>query len=178
MSTLEYKDFEGISDLISLCLKQGDVEKGRSLIRTLRFVSNLPVGDTADDACKILYKVSQELRDILSSKRMELDEQTYKSILQAFEESLIPHDDSHEEQGEYLTTGDAAKKIGVSNQTVLNMIKDGRIKAIKPPGSKHWRIPASQFNKTDQQIKHLRQVVQDIHSNMDEEVTEKDLEDI
>jgi len=49
-----------------------------------------------------------------------------------------------------LSTGQAAKKVGVSSQTVLNWIESGKIEAIQTPGG-HWRIPAHQFRTTEKQ---------------------------
>lgn len=49
-----------------------------------------------------------------------------------------------------LTTGDVAKKLGVSNQAIINWIETGKIKAFQTPGG-HYRIPADQFRTTDEE---------------------------
>lgn len=49
-----------------------------------------------------------------------------------------------------LTTSEVAKYLRVTNTTVLNMIHDGRIIAIKLPGSldrNNYRIPMEQLEK-------------------------------
>ena len=48
---------------------------------------------------------------------------------------------------EMLSTGQVAKKLGVSTQAVINWIEAEKIEAIKLPGG-HYRIPADQFKTT------------------------------
>ena len=49
-----------------------------------------------------------------------------------------------------LSTGQVAKKLGVSTQAVINWIEAGKLEAIKLPGG-HYRIPANQFKTTIKQ---------------------------
>jgi len=49
-----------------------------------------------------------------------------------------------------LSTGDVAKKLGVSTQAVINWIEAGKMHAVKLPGG-HYRIPANQFKTTAKQ---------------------------
>lgn len=48
--------------------------------------------------------------------------------------------------GEFLTVGEVADKLRYSYQWVLWMLQEGRIKGIKPLGSR-WRIPQSEFDR-------------------------------
>lgn len=48
-----------------------------------------------------------------------------------------------------LTTGDVAKKLGISDQTVINWIGTGKMKAYQTPDG--HRIPADQFRTTEEQ---------------------------
>ena len=43
---------------------------------------------------------------------------------------------------EMLSTGKVAKIFGVSSNTVLNWIKEGKLDAVKTPGG-HYRVPIS-----------------------------------
>lgn len=49
-----------------------------------------------------------------------------------------------------LSTGDVAKKLGVSNQAIINWIENGKMKAFRSSGG-HYRIPEEQFRTTDEQ---------------------------
>lgn len=51
---------------------------------------------------------------------------------------------------EMWNTGKVAKKLGVSNQTVVNWIRAGRLKGVKLP-SGQYRVFAAQFRTTDVQ---------------------------
>ncbi|MBW2596603.1 MAG: helix-turn-helix domain-containing protein [Deltaproteobacteria bacterium] len=50
------------------------------------------------------------------------------------------------EVGEFLTVSEVADKLRYSYQWVLWMLQEGRIRGIKPLGSR-WRIPRSEFEK-------------------------------
>lgn len=50
------------------------------------------------------------------------------------------------EAGEFLTVKDLATKFSYSYQWVLWMLQEGRIKGIKPLGSR-WRIPRSEYER-------------------------------
>ena len=52
--------------------------------------------------------------------------------------------------GEMLSTGEVAKKLGVSTQAVINWIEAEKLEAIKLPGG-HYRVPADQFKTTTEQ---------------------------
>ncbi|KLU63580.1 helix-turn-helix domain protein [Peptococcaceae bacterium CEB3] len=58
----------------------------------------------------------------------------------------------HDKEGTktLLSTGDVAKKLGVSNQAVINWIENGKMKAFRSPGG-HYRIPAGQFRTTEEE---------------------------
>jgi len=49
-----------------------------------------------------------------------------------------------------LSTGQVAKKLGVSTQAIINWIEAEKIESIKLPGG-HYRIPADQFKTTAEQ---------------------------
>jgi excisionase family DNA binding protein len=182
MSTLTSHDFQELESMITIFLKEGKVEGTHSLIKTIKFIS--VAGDPAltHDANQLLIKASKQLKDLLILKRIELDAVEYEKWLEVFRDTStfesgnplgVPAQSVNDE---YLTTGEVAKKIGVSPQTVLNMIQDGRIKAEKL--SKHWRIPSSQFKEVDKKINDLRKVVHQLHSSIRQEVTDDDLEEI
>jgi len=152
-----------------------------SLIKTIKFISIAGDRSFNHDANQLLMETSKELKELLVSKRMELDTEKYEKWLEVFKETSIlelqePVAVEHSGNKEFLTTGEVAKKIGVSAQTVLNMINDGRIKAEKL--SKHWRIPSSQFSEVEQKIDSFRKVTHQLHSSIGQEVTEEDFEDI
>jgi len=50
------------------------------------------------------------------------------------------------ESGDFLTPGEVADKLRYSYQWVLWMLQDGRIKGIKPLGSR-WRIARSEYDR-------------------------------
>lgn len=54
------------------------------------------------------------------------------------------------ENKEMWNTGKVAKKLGISNQTVVNWIRAGRLKGLKLP-SGQYRVYADQFRTTDAQ---------------------------
>jgi len=58
--------------------------------------------------------------------------------------------DQNKEDSKMLSTGDVAKKLGVSNQAIINWIETGKLKAYRSPGG-HYRIPVDQFRTTDEQ---------------------------
>lgn len=60
------------------------------------------------------------------------------------------HLDKNEDDTKMLSTGDVAKKLGVSNQAVINWIEADKMKAFRSPGG-HYRIPSDQFRTTDEQ---------------------------
>lgn len=45
----------------------------------------------------------------------------------------------------YLTTGEAAKFLGVSYQTIKKLIRTGEIQAVVFPGMKHRRVAVSEL---------------------------------
>ncbi len=180
MNTLSSQDFKELNSIITIFLKEGKIEGTRSLVKTIKFISGDP--SLNHDANQTLNEISNKLKQLLLSKRMELDIEEYEKWLELFRETSTFElgNQALEEENpineEYLSTGDVAKKMGVSPQTVLNMIQDGRIKAEKL--SKHWRIPSSQFKEVDRKINNLQKVVHQLHSTIDQEVTEDDLEEI
>jgi excisionase family DNA binding protein len=183
MVTLDSHDFKELSSIITFFLRQGKIEGTHSLIKTIKFISSTGDHSLNNDANKLLMEVSKELKELLIINRAELDVSKYEKLLEMFRETSILEIDEpimivgRSENEEYLSTGEVAKKIGVSQQSVLNMIKDGRIKAEKL-STKHWRIPSSQFKEVDQKIHHLRKVTHQLHSSIGQEVTEEDLEEI
>ena len=50
------------------------------------------------------------------------------------------------EAGEFMTPGEVADKLRYSYQWVLWMLQDGRVKGIKPLGSR-WRIARSEYER-------------------------------
>lgn len=79
----------------------------------------------------------------------------------------------------FLSTGQAAKKLGVTDQTIINWITAGKIKAEKLP-SGHYRVYADQFRTTDEEDK----AFDDFFRRMDEKykhlppIDEDDLTDL
>ncbi|MCX7570995.1 excisionase family DNA-binding protein [Tumebacillus sp. DT12] len=182
MSGLDTHDFEKVSEAVSMHLRDGQVEISLSLVRTMRAL--LQTGKMAHDLAKIFEKLSRDVKDTLLCKHQELNEKEYHEMLDLFEETVAmsvykpANDESREDEQEvYLSTGETAKRIGVSQQTILNMIQDGRIKAIRPAGT-HYKIPASQFVQAEKDIREFERVVESLHSKYADEITEEDLDSI
>jgi len=50
----------------------------------------------------------------------------------------------------FISTGEAAKKLGVSDQTILNWIDAGKLKAERTIGG-HYRLNIDQFRTSEDQ---------------------------
>lgn len=46
-----------------------------------------------------------------------------------------------------MSTKEAAEYFGVTPFTIREWCKDGTLKAVKPPGTKSWRIPRESVEK-------------------------------
>jgi len=87
-------------------------------------------------------RIRQSLESLLTFTALEFDPEQV-GILQSFANSI-------KLDSEMLSTGQVAKKLGVSTQAVINWIEAGKLEAIKLPGG-HYRIPADQFRTTAEQ---------------------------
>lgn len=62
----------------------------------------------------------------------------------------------------FYSTSEAAKKMGLSDQTIRRMCEKGRFpKALKTDGG-HWRIPKDSFVTTDEQDERANQILKKI----------------
>lgn len=86
--------------------------------------------------------IRKSLESLLTYTALEFDPQQV-GILKNFANSI-------KLDSEMLSTGQVAKKLGVSTQAVINWIEAEKLEAIKLPGG-HYRIPADQFKTTIEQ---------------------------
>ena len=79
----------------------------------------------------------------------------------------------------FLTTGEAAKKLGVTDQVIINWIRAGRVRAEQTPG-KHYRVYTDQFKTTNEQDDTIRSFMDRIHKKFEHlpQVDEDDMEDL
>ncbi len=84
-----------------------------------------------------------------------------------------------QEEPKFLTTGDAAKKLGVSDQTIVNWIEAGKLRAEKTLGG-HYRVYADQFKTTDEQDQAFDEFFDRMHKRFEHlpPVDEDDLGDL
>jgi excisionase family DNA binding protein len=87
-------------------------------------------------------RIRQSLESLLTVTALEFDPEQVE-ILKNFANSI-------KLDREMLSTGQVAKKLGVSTQAVINWIESEKIEAIKLPGG-HYRIPTDQFKTTAEQ---------------------------
>ncbi|KJS49623.1 MAG: hypothetical protein VR66_07500 [Peptococcaceae bacterium BRH_c23] len=87
-------------------------------------------------------RIRQSLESLLTVTALEFDPEQVE-MLKSFANSI-------KLDREMLSTGQVAKKLGVSTQAVINWIEAEKIEAIKLPGG-HYRIPADQFKTTPEQ---------------------------
>lgn len=87
-------------------------------------------------------RIRQSLESLLTVTALEFDPEQVE-MLKNFANSI-------KLDREMLSTGQVAKKLGVSTQAVINWIEAEKIEAIKLPGG-HYRIPADQFKTTTEQ---------------------------
>ena len=87
-------------------------------------------------------RIRQSLESLLTVTALEFDPEQVE-MLRNFANSI-------KLDREMLSTGQVAKKLGVSTQAVINWIEAEKIEAIKLPGG-HYRIPADQFKTTAEQ---------------------------
>lgn len=70
---------------------------------------------------------------------------------------------SSQEENKYYTTSEAARKLGLSDQTIRRMCEQGKFKgAIRVGGTGHCRIPAENFITTYAQDKKAEMILQRI----------------
>ena len=89
-----------------------------------------------------VQRIRQSLESLLTVTALEFDPEQVV-MLKNFANSIKLDRDM-------LSTGQVAKKLGVSTQAVLNWIEAGKLEAIKLPGG-HYRIPADQFKSNAEQ---------------------------
>lgn len=85
---------------------------------------------------------------------------------------------SSQEENKYYTTSEAARKLGLSDQTIRRMCEQGKFSgAIRVGGTGHWRIPEENFITTHAQDKEAEMIMQRIDEKNIEagEVDEFDL---
>ena len=87
-------------------------------------------------------RIRQSLESLLTVTALEFDPEQVVM--------LINFANSIKLDREMLSTGQVAKKLGVSTQAVINWIEAEKIEAIKLPGG-HYRIPADQFKTAAEQ---------------------------
>jgi len=87
-------------------------------------------------------RIRQSLESLLTVTALEFDPEQVE-MLKNFANSI-------KLDREMLSTGQVAKKLGVSTQAVINWIEAEKIEAIKLPGG-HYRIPSDQFKTTTEQ---------------------------
>ena len=89
-----------------------------------------------------IKRIRESLEVLLTVNALEIDPEQI-GILKDFANNI-------KLDNEMLSTGQVAKKLGVSTQAVINWIEAGKLEAIKLPGG-HYRIPANQFKTTIKQ---------------------------
>lgn len=89
-----------------------------------------------------VQSIRKSLESLLTFTALEFDPEQV-GILKNFANSI-------KLDSEMLSTGQVAKKLGVSTQAVINWIESKKLEAIKLPGG-HYRIPADQFKTTIEQ---------------------------
>lgn len=87
-------------------------------------------------------RIKQSLESLLTATALEVDP-AQVDILKDLVSSINL-------ERKMLSTGEVAKKLGVSTQTVVNWIESGKLKAFRSPGG-HYRIPAHQFKTTEKE---------------------------
>ena len=87
-------------------------------------------------------QIRQSLESLLTFTALEFDPEQV-GILKSFAKSI-------KLDSKMLSTGQVAKKLGVSTQAVINWIEAEKIDAIKLPGG-HYRIPTDQFRTSAEQ---------------------------
>jgi len=87
-------------------------------------------------------RIRQSLESLLTVTALEFDPEQV-GLLKNFANSI-------KLDREMLSTGQVAKKLGVSTQAVINWIEAEKLEAIKLPGG-HYRVPADQFKTTAEQ---------------------------
>jgi len=56
-----------------------------------------------------------------------------------------------QEQGRFLTARQVADQLSYSRNWILDLMRQGRIRAIKPTGTR-WRIPASEVERLKSEV--------------------------
>lgn len=94
-----------------------------------------------------MFKRDLESAMTIFSREARISDAQLMSLRHALSSIEFDYD---KEATKMLSTGDVAKKLGVSNQAVINWIENGKMKAYRSPGG-HYRIPADQFRTTEEQ---------------------------
>jgi hypothetical protein len=127
---------ENLEELIKIDCKEAGlpVDLFKSIQETLRFIPSIPAISNCEEVHETMNSVP-------------------KLPLESIQPSLAINKAPNSlgiKKEEMWTTGKVAKKLGVSNQTVVNWIQAGRLKGIKLP-SGQYRVYADQFRTTDAQ---------------------------
>ncbi|HEU4965166.1 MAG TPA: excisionase family DNA-binding protein [Bacilli bacterium] len=179
---LDQDDLSRVRELIFSHLHTQQLGICLTLIRMVKLsmIRNQSIEETRE----ILVNTSAEVKQLLLVRRHELENEVFNLALDLYEESLtlpVTHERSVSKEEfsskKFLTTSEVAEKIGVSNQTILNMIKDGRIVAERPLGG-HYRIPADQFEESDRDIENFNRVVDELNATINGNITDEDLESL
>ena len=116
-------------------------------------------------------RIRQSLESLLTVTALEFDPEQVE-MLKNFANSI-------KLDREMLSTGQVAKKLGVSTQAVINWIEAEKIEAIKLPGG-HYRIPADQFKTTTEQDAKRESIFEQLWAKRDglHPIDEDDLGDL
>lgn len=140
--TLEREDLGTLQELIREAEKKGwAAEKAYSfkvLLEHLVSAAELAREQSEDRRIKIMLK-SYEPSDASADLADEVLEEVVK-VMEALGISI------NVERAGFVTPQEAAEMLGVSKQTVLNWIKDGKINAERTAGG-HFRIAVADFNQ-------------------------------
>jgi len=148
---LSKKELKNVGDLITGLSKDGNLELAQALRKM---------------AQSYLKNTKQPI------KFEEIFDASHLAAFSALDKGM-------KKSGGLLSTGQVAKKFGVSNQTILNWIENGKIEATQTPGG-HWRIPAHQFRTTEEQDEKFDKFLKrmwDKHKDLPP-ITDDDLEGI
>ena len=92
--------------------------------------------------------------EVTKPKELERDESQASSSSEVATSVNTVNDDSQMQEvltaGQYYTSRQVARKFGYSDVWVSTLIKNGRIKAIKPAGGQ-WRIPKSEVDRIEKE---------------------------
>jgi excisionase family DNA binding protein len=154
MPLMEQKHFDTFRKLFVQGLEKYDFKTVESIIKALKTITLSNQTETASKSQQTLRNISNKISIVLIELRKELSGEQYQMLLKLYQESseiiMIPLSEEKNEEfkkRKYLRTGEVAEKLGVTSETVRNMLEDERLYGEK--NGKHWRIPSEQFDKLD-----------------------------